>query len=125
MTGIISRIEALRRKHHPAQSNKDLLLKLQSAFEKNLRDKKLLPKNPFKAGRTIAWLDKLGCRVHPLRSGQVFLGPKEIEKFVYFYVRCDKPKVRIRGTRSLVMMVACPWELADKVLVFGCLPDKI
>jgi hypothetical protein len=108
--------------HHPAQSNPDLLDKLQRAFQASMEKRGLIPKNPWKAKRVDAWLAKMGARMRP---GSDWFRPEkpDCKNYVNFNVDCIQSKMKIKGRRGWrFMRIEIPWDLADKILTLGFLP---
>jgi hypothetical protein len=110
-------------KYHPAQSNPEAIRKIVEAFHKAMEKRKLLPKNPWRAKRTEAWLAKMGARMQPGDMGMSPWKRLENDKFFNFRIECPPSKTRIRGRRGhRFMRIEIPHELADRILVLGYLP---
>jgi hypothetical protein len=114
---------------HPVQHNVAALEKIAEIFEVKMRERGILPKNPWKAKRVHEWLARMGARMKPgSRRFDPHMGCADCSNFVNFKVHCDPPKPRNPRARRLLrgevafMRVEIPWDLADKVLALGYLP---
>jgi hypothetical protein len=109
---------------HPVQHDVRALGKIAEVFEVKMREKGILPKNPWKAKRSEAWLARMGARMKPgCRRFDPHMGCVDCSNYVNFKVFCPPSKNKIRGERSTFFMrVEIPWELADRVLALGYLP---
>jgi len=76
-------------KYHPAQSNPEAIRKIVTAFEGAMEKRKLLPKNPWKAKRTEAWLAKMGARMQPGDMGMSPWRRLETDKFFNFRIELE------------------------------------
>lgn len=122
-------------RYHPLQSDQASREKIAAIFKEKMESRGILPKNPWKAKRLGDWLAKMGARFHPASNSFRPFG-LEYAKFYSFEVQCQSDKMvghgtcrvtnkspRIRGRReSRWVVIEIPWELADKILVLGCLP---
>jgi hypothetical protein len=126
-------------RYHPLQGDQASRDRISAIFTENMKKRGILPKNPWKAKRLETWLAKMGARFHPASNSWRPFG-LEYAEFYSFEVEC--PPVndrivhtgngrfrgpyapnRIKGRReSRWVVIEIPWELADKILVFGCLP---
>ena len=113
-------------KFHPLQTNAEALEKIAEVFQAKMREKGILPKNPWKAKRVDAWLASMGARMKPgNRHYDSWRGQVDCSNFVNFKVHCDTPK---RGSWSLLraeaafMRIEISHDLADKILALGYLP---
>jgi len=111
-------------KYHPAQGNTELRNKISDAFRLRMEQKGVLPKNPWKAKRTEAWLAKMGARMKPgSRRFDPYSGVNDCANFLNFVVYCLPSKNKIRHERGgQFMRIEIPWDLADKILVLGHFP---
>jgi len=108
---------------HPAQTSPEAMRKIVAAFQAAMEKRKILPKNPWKAKRAEAWLDKMGARMQPGDMGTSPWRRLENDKFFNFRIECPPSKKRIRGRRGhRYMRVEIPHDLADKILALGYLP---
>jgi hypothetical protein len=108
---------------HPAQGNPEAVRKIATAFEMSMDKRKILPRNPWRAKRTEAWLAKMGARMEPGDMSMSPWGKLENDKFFNFRVECPPCKTRIRGRRGYrFMRIEIPHDLADKILTLGYLP---
>ena len=108
---------------HHAQHNQDALSKLSEALKDSMERRGILPKNPWKAKITTAWLSTIGARMKPgSRRFDPYLGCVDCSKFVNFKVECPPSKVRFKCGANPFMRIEIPWELADRILVLGYLP---
>ncbi|NBT36390.1 MAG: hypothetical protein EBT03_12795, partial [Betaproteobacteria bacterium] len=103
--------------------NTEALEKIAEIFETKMRERGILPKNPWKAKRTDAWLARMGARMKPGSMHESPWGRPDCANYVNFKVECPHSDMRIRGRRGWrYMRVEIPWELADKILALGYLP---
>lgn len=114
-------------KCHPFQTNEEVIEKLRGIFWRKMRDKKILPKNPWKASRTHKWLAKMGCRMKPGSGHYRPFERPDHSNFINFEVPCEQSNTRIKGYKNdyRFMRVEIPHELAEKIMLLGFLPDKI
>jgi hypothetical protein len=112
---------------HPVQTSKESLNALSRLFRLKMRDCGVLPKNPFRAKKTRAWIEKIGCRMDVIHNPSwdcpliYRWGLTDWERFVSFEVECKSTK-KISGSRSNFIRIDVPHDLADKVLLLGYLP---
>jgi hypothetical protein len=123
-------------RYHPLQSDQASRDKLSAVFTEHMEKRGVLPKNPWKAKRLGTWLAKMGARFHPASTSfRPFDWDLDFTKFYRFEVECPSWSSGIRNARgplkvrrikgrreSRWVVIEIPWELADKILVFGCLP---
>jgi len=109
---------------HPVQHDVRALGKIAEIFQVKMREKGILPKNPWRAKRADAWLARMGARMKPgCRRFDPHMGCVDCSNFVNFKVNCPPTKARVRGIRGgHFMRVEIPWELADRILTLGYLP---
>lgn len=114
-------------KYHPFQSDRKVLEQISKIFRETMTRKGILPKNPWKATRVHKWLAGMGCRMRPGCSHRRMMERPDTENYVNFEVACERSKTRIMGYRNdyRFMRVEIPHDLADKIMVLGCLPGNI
>ena len=111
-------------KYHPAQANTELKNRIFDAFRFRMEQKGVLPKNPWKAKRTEAWLAKMGARMKPgSHRFDPYKGVVDCANFLNFIVHCPPSKNKKRHEKGgQFMRIEIPWDLADKILVLGHFP---
>ncbi len=96
--------------------------RLAAMFRETMLQKGLVPKNPWKAKKTKAWLEGLGCNFHPCyEPGYGFIRP-DYAKYLNFYILCERSKVRVKGRKVVWMRIEAPHDLAEKIITLGFFP---
>lgn len=116
-------------KWHPLQGHEESVDRISGIFRAAMERDEVLPKDPWRAKKLTAWLEKMGGRFHP-GSHHIRAYFVDTANFFNFKVTCPKFSVkkgrwqpRARGYRETRFVhIEIPWELADKVLMLGYLP---